>query len=157
MQRENGRGIGEGVTVAPLATVRSSAAGAKTEAVAAEESAAAVESVRAETTGAALEIIRNTGDCRQHTTTDCHCPTTTTLTYSYILTVSVVCCLKKNKKKRCHLLLNKFAASSTGYDIFFLSYSPRRTRKKKMCKYWDVPPPGFEHITPMQYKAMQGA
>uniref|UniRef100_A0A672KPT0 RRM domain-containing protein n=1 Tax=Sinocyclocheilus grahami TaxID=75366 RepID=A0A672KPT0_SINGR len=37
------------------------------------------------------------------------------------------------------------------------SYSPRRTRKKKMCKYWDVPPPGFEHITPMQYKAMQAA
>lgn len=25
-----------------------------------------------------------------------------------------------------------------------------------MCRYWDVPPPGFEHITPMQYKAMQG-
>ena len=23
--------------------------------------------------------------------------------------------------------------------------------------YWDVPPPGFEHITPMQYKAMQAA
>ncbi|XP_016432076.1 splicing factor U2AF 65 kDa subunit-like [Sinocyclocheilus rhinocerous] len=37
------------------------------------------------------------------------------------------------------------------------SYSPHRTRKKKMCKYWDVPPPGFEHITPMQYKAMQAA
>ncbi|XP_051744495.1 splicing factor U2AF 65 kDa subunit-like [Ctenopharyngodon idella] len=37
------------------------------------------------------------------------------------------------------------------------SYSPRRTRKKKMCKYWDVPPSGFEHITPMQYKAMQAA
>ncbi|XP_058625115.1 splicing factor U2AF 65 kDa subunit-like isoform X3 [Onychostoma macrolepis] len=37
------------------------------------------------------------------------------------------------------------------------SYSPRRTRKKKACKYWDVPPPGFEHITPMQYKAMQAA
>lgn len=36
------------------------------------------------------------------------------------------------------------------------SYSPRRTRKKKAYKYWDVPPPGFEHITPMQYKAMQG-
>uniref|UniRef100_A0A8C1WHV7 Splicing factor U2AF subunit n=1 Tax=Cyprinus carpio TaxID=7962 RepID=A0A8C1WHV7_CYPCA len=46
---------------------------------------------------------------------------------------------------------------SRSYDIFFLSYSPRRTRKKKMCKYWDVPPPGFEHITPMQYKAMQAA
>ncbi|XP_034088711.1 splicing factor U2AF 65 kDa subunit-like, partial [Gymnodraco acuticeps] len=36
------------------------------------------------------------------------------------------------------------------------SHSPRRTRKKRTCKYWDVPPPGFEHITPMQYKAMQG-
>lgn len=23
--------------------------------------------------------------------------------------------------------------------------------------YWDVPPPGFEHITPLQYKAMQAA
>ncbi|XP_048102456.1 splicing factor U2AF 65 kDa subunit-like isoform X1 [Alosa alosa] len=37
------------------------------------------------------------------------------------------------------------------------SYSPRRTRKKKTYKYWDMPPPGFEHITPMQYKAMQAA
>ncbi|KAM6905015.1 LOW QUALITY PROTEIN: splicing factor U2AF 65 kDa subunit-like [Xenentodon cancila] len=37
------------------------------------------------------------------------------------------------------------------------SHSPRRTRKKRPCKYWDVPPPGFEHITPMQYKAMQAA
>ncbi|CAG5930988.1 unnamed protein product [Menidia menidia] len=37
------------------------------------------------------------------------------------------------------------------------SRSPRRTRKKRTCKYWDVPPPGFEHITPMQYKAMQAA
>ncbi|KAM7371444.1 hypothetical protein PAMP_008688 [Pampus punctatissimus] len=36
-------------------------------------------------------------------------------------------------------------------------HSPRRTRKKRTCKYWDVPPPGFEHITPMQYKAMQAA
>lgn len=24
-------------------------------------------------------------------------------------------------------------------------------------RYWDVPPPGFEHITPLQYKAMQAA
>ncbi|KAK7492793.1 hypothetical protein BaRGS_00015931 [Batillaria attramentaria] len=30
-------------------------------------------------------------------------------------------------------------------------------RKKKPYKYWDIPPPGFEHITPMQYKAMQAA
>jgi len=28
---------------------------------------------------------------------------------------------------------------------------------KKAHKYWDVPPAGFEHITPMQYKAMQAA
>ncbi|KAK1878338.1 Splicing factor U2AF 65 kDa subunit [Dissostichus eleginoides] len=37
------------------------------------------------------------------------------------------------------------------------SHSPRRTRKKRTRKYWDVPPPGFEHITPMQYKALQAA
>ncbi|XP_061702932.1 splicing factor U2AF 65 kDa subunit-like isoform X4 [Syngnathoides biaculeatus] len=35
--------------------------------------------------------------------------------------------------------------------------SPRRTRKKKTCKYWDVAPPGFQHLTPLQYKAMQAA
>lgn len=35
--------------------------------------------------------------------------------------------------------------------------SPRHEKKKKVRKYWDVPPPGFEHITPMQYKAMQAA
>lgn len=44
--------------------------------------------------------------------------------------------------------------------MFFLlvvySRSPHREKKKKVKKYWDVPPPGFEHITPMQYKAMQG-
>ena len=34
--------------------------------------------------------------------------------------------------------------------------APKKPRKKKPYKYWDVPPPGFEHITPMQYKAMQG-
>ncbi|XP_063054876.1 U2 small nuclear RNA auxiliary factor 2a isoform X3 [Engraulis encrasicolus] len=38
------------------------------------------------------------------------------------------------------------------------SRSPHREpKKKKIKKYWDVPPPGFEHITPMQYKAMQAA
>ncbi|KAL4694020.1 hypothetical protein H8959_013285 [Pygathrix nigripes] len=35
--------------------------------------------------------------------------------------------------------------------------SPRHEKKKKVRKYWDVPPPGFEHITPMQYKAMRAA
>ncbi|XP_035285157.1 U2 small nuclear RNA auxiliary factor 2a isoform X2 [Anguilla anguilla] len=38
-----------------------------------------------------------------------------------------------------------------------VSHSPHREKKKKVRKYWDVPPPGFEHITPMQYKAMQAA
>ncbi|XP_063041957.1 U2 small nuclear RNA auxiliary factor 2b isoform X2 [Engraulis encrasicolus] len=38
-----------------------------------------------------------------------------------------------------------------------VSRSPHREKKKKVKKYWDVPPPGFEHITPMQYKAMQAA
>ncbi|XP_069123744.1 splicing factor U2AF 50 kDa subunit-like isoform X4 [Argopecten irradians] len=39
------------------------------------------------------------------------------------------------------------------------SRSPRDKpirRRKKPYKYWDVPPAGFEHMTPMQYKAMQG-
>lgn len=40
--------------------------------------------------------------------------------------------------------------------LFTCSRSPHREKKKKVKKYWDVPPPGFEHITPMQYKAMQG-
>ncbi|XP_065143999.1 U2 small nuclear RNA auxiliary factor 2b isoform X1 [Paramisgurnus dabryanus] len=39
-----------------------------------------------------------------------------------------------------------------------VSRSPHREKKKiKIKKYWDVPPPGFEHITPLQYKAMQAA
>lgn len=32
----------------------------------------------------------------------------------------------------------------------------RKSRRKKPSLYWDKPPPGFEHITPIQYKAMQG-
>ncbi|XP_042163044.1 splicing factor U2AF 65 kDa subunit-like [Oncorhynchus tshawytscha] len=46
---------------------------------------------------------------------------------------------------------------STSRDHKKHSYSPRRTRRKRTCRYWDVPPPGFEHITPLQYKAMQAA
>lgn len=53
------------------------------------------------------------------------------------------------------------------FDIVFESFRSRsrdrggdRDRKKtskrrKPSLYWDVPPPGFEHITPMQYKSMQ--
>ena len=33
----------------------------------------------------------------------------------------------------------------------------KKSRRRKASLYWDVPPPGFEHITPMQYKAMQAA
>ncbi|KAM3175824.1 U2 small nuclear RNA auxiliary factor 2 [Hymenolepis weldensis] len=29
--------------------------------------------------------------------------------------------------------------------------------KKIVYKYWDVPPPGFEHMTPQQYKALQAS
>lgn len=38
------------------------------------------------------------------------------------------------------------------------SRSPvKRTRKKRPHKYWDIPPVGYEHITPAQYKAMQAS
>ncbi|XP_048760751.1 splicing factor U2AF 50 kDa subunit-like isoform X2 [Ostrea edulis] len=33
----------------------------------------------------------------------------------------------------------------------------RGRKRKKPYKYWDVPPAGFEHMSPMQYKAMQSA
>lgn len=40
--------------------------------------------------------------------------------------------------------------------VIYDSRSRERGRKrKKPYKYWDVPPAGFEHISPMQYKAMQ--
>ncbi|CAF1486188.1 unnamed protein product [Adineta steineri] len=39
------------------------------------------------------------------------------------------------------------------------SKKENKTEKKvlKKYKYWDVPPAGFEHITPVQYKAMQSS
>jgi splicing factor U2AF subunit len=33
----------------------------------------------------------------------------------------------------------------------------KRSKRKKVSIYWDIPPTGFEHVTPMQYKAMQAA
>lgn len=33
----------------------------------------------------------------------------------------------------------------------------RKPRKKRPHKYWDIPPPGYEHVTPAQYKAMQAS
>lgn len=32
-----------------------------------------------------------------------------------------------------------------------------KSYRRKPSLYWDVPPPGFEHITSMQYKAMQAS
>ena len=33
----------------------------------------------------------------------------------------------------------------------------RTERVKKKYRYWDVAPRGYEHVTPLQYKAMQAA
>lgn len=33
----------------------------------------------------------------------------------------------------------------------------KHSRRRKPSAYWDMPPPGFEHVTPIQYKAMQAA
>ena len=33
----------------------------------------------------------------------------------------------------------------------------KTSKRRKPSLYWDVPPPGFEHITPIQYKSMQSA
>ena len=33
----------------------------------------------------------------------------------------------------------------------------KKSRRRKPSMYWDVPPPGYEHVTPLQYKAMQAS
>ena len=33
----------------------------------------------------------------------------------------------------------------------------KQSRRRKASLYWDVPPPGFEHVTPIQFKAMQAS
>ncbi|XP_068194012.1 splicing factor U2AF 65 kDa subunit-like isoform X2 [Antennarius striatus] len=62
----------------------------------------------------------------------------------------------REKRSRSHDRRSRDRRSSSR-DHKKHSHSPRRTRKKRSCRYWDVPPPGFEHITPLQYKAMQAA
>ncbi|KAL0962414.1 hypothetical protein UPYG_G00339730 [Umbra pygmaea] len=42
-------------------------------------------------------------------------------------------------------------------EIFVSRSLALHREKKKARKYWDVPAPGFEHISPLQYKAMQAA
>ncbi|CAF0971396.1 unnamed protein product [Rotaria sordida] len=51
---------------------------------------------------------------------------------------------------------NKHSRSRSPKDR---SKKENKTEKKpvKKYKYWDVPPVGFEHITPVQYKAMQAS
>ena len=41
--------------------------------------------------------------------------------------------------------------------LHFSRSRERKSRRRKPHKYWDVPPAGFEHMTPLQYKAMQAA
>lgn len=57
------------------------------------------------------------------------------------------------------LLLKKLTLLDAFLNLFCRSRSPKdkkTIRRRKPSLYWDVPPPGFEHITPLQYKAMQG-
>lgn len=37
------------------------------------------------------------------------------------------------------------------------NFSKRTSRRKKVSIYWDIPPVGFEHVSPYQYKQMQAA
>ncbi|XP_029492445.1 splicing factor U2AF 65 kDa subunit-like [Oncorhynchus nerka] len=64
---------------------------------------------------------------------------------------------RSREKRSCSRDRKSREQRSTSRDHKKHSYSPRRTRRKRTCRYWDVPPPGFEHITPLQYKAMQVA
>ncbi|KAK1799024.1 hypothetical protein P4O66_007299, partial [Electrophorus voltai] len=69
-------------------------------------------------------------------------------------------CTVTTGSSRAPLLLAVLVKMTAGLRFFTFclpSYSPRQTRKKRIYRYWDVPPPGFENITPMQYKAMQAA
>ncbi|KAF5895855.1 splicing factor U2AF 65 kDa subunit isoform X1, partial [Clarias magur] len=63
----------------------------------------------------------------------------------------------RERKRRSRERRSRERRSSSKDRRHRRSRSPPREKKKKIKKYWDVPPPGFEHITPMQYKAMQAA
>ncbi|XP_026852402.1 U2 small nuclear RNA auxiliary factor 2b isoform X1 [Electrophorus electricus] len=63
----------------------------------------------------------------------------------------------RERKRRSRERRSRERRSSSKDRRHRRSHSPHREKKKKVKKYWDVPPPGFEHITPMQYKAMQAA
>uniref|UniRef100_A0A674B8X2 Splicing factor U2AF subunit n=1 Tax=Salmo trutta TaxID=8032 RepID=A0A674B8X2_SALTR len=69
--------------------------------------------------------------------------------------------LSRERKKRCRERRKSRESRSDSKERrrHRRSRSPalHREKKKKVRKYWDVPAPGFEHITPLQYKAMQAA
>ncbi|KAL3320822.1 U2 small nuclear RNA auxiliary factor 2 [Cichlidogyrus casuarinus] len=69
---------------------------------------------------------------------------------------------RKKEKERRH---KKSRSRSRGKKSH-RDHSRSKDRKSKhkhksptplVYKYWDVPPPGFEHVTPMQYKSMQAS
>lgn len=61
--------------------------------------------------------------------------------------------LKKNR----FLRINRKTRFITRYFLSSRHKTSGHSRRRKPSLYWDVPPPGFEHITPLQYKAMQAA
>ncbi|CAG0890736.1 unnamed protein product [Darwinula stevensoni] len=73
---------------------------------------------------------------------------------------------KRDRKKRSRSRDRKKRSRSRGRRSKSRSRDRKRSRSKskerkikrrKPSQYWDVPPMGFEHITPLQYKAMQAA
>lgn len=64
----------------------------------------------------------------------------------------------RDRKRRSRSRSPRERKRSTSRDRKRDTFDERKKPlKKKPYKYWDVAPPGFEHITPLQYKAMQAA
>ena len=55
--------------------------------------------------------------------------------------------------RREGLVHDSSCLSLSPVSVILISQNYKPSRKPSL--YWDVPPPGFEHITPMQYKSMQ--
>ena len=55
--------------------------------------------------------------------------------------------------RREGLVHDSSCLSLSPVSVILISKNYKPSRKPSL--YWDVPPPGFEHITPMQYKSMQ--
>jgi hypothetical protein len=62
----------------------------------------------------------------------------------------------KDRKKRSRSKEKKRSRSRDRERKRSRSPSSKKQRRRRPSIYWDIPPAGFEHITPMQYKAMQG-